>query len=425
VISFVFFLKFFSVFLTENPYQLYMESPTPYALWRYENLLKLEPDIVDKARLLVGSRLKNYSECHCVKLLGGSPYEYASRCAMDEEGALIGVMAFTVGKLDTVEIVAFVASEDGKGIGRFLMESFVHEMGNEKRKSAILTYIEPSALAFFSKFGFAKNVPARSLYERITSKYVGAIFMYRDLLDPQPREDRKQVHVGDRLLVMVDGTLKPRQAVVKKIDNEMGKVFIHFYFWNPRHDEWIFTHSPRIRWDLPLPAEPPKRHGENSATAQEVKALLSAEIKKEEKLEIVESNGSWPKLIKKNCQVQVRVEGNWIDAKVLQKTDMFLFCEFEYNGNQWQQDFPRESVRLANDHTTVQELLLQRAVVRRRNSRISSGDSTPVKKRKKTAPVRRFELTPPQPKGKRARRMTEETSASTENDALSNNSILL
>jgi hypothetical protein len=412
------------VFRTTSSFQkvVLMGSPTPPLSWRYENLLALDENFREKARLLVQSRLPNYTYEHCTKLLGGSPYEYASRCALNEENELIGVMAFTVGQMDTVEIVAFVAAQDGKGIGRFLMEAFINEMGRQNHKSAILTYIEPSAFAFFSRFGFSKNVPARSLYERITSKYVGAIFMYRDLLESLPKVDRKQVCVGDRLLVVVDGTLVPRQAQIKDIEEDTGKVFVHYYFWNPRHDEWIHLHSPRIRWDLPLPPEAPKRHGENSATLKQVKEVLTAELKKEKKLEIVESNGSWPRPIKRNGIVQVRVEGNWIEATVIQKTDMYLFCEFEYKGSKWQQDFPRESVRLGPDSPTVLELLLKKSIVQKRKSGGTKGPSVGSKRKK---PITRESpaLTPPKPKAaKRARRFS---AASTMEDGVSLNSISL
>lgn len=355
-----------------------MESPTPPLSWRYENLLCLDSILVTRARELVKARLPNYSPEHCEKLFGGSPHDYSSRCALDENETLIGVMAFRVGQLDTVEIVAFVSEKDGKGIGRFLMESFVTEM---RHKSSILTYIEPSAFAFFSRFGFSKQVPARSLYERITSKYTAAMFMYRDLLQALPTKDRKPVHVGDRLLVMVDGTMTPRQALVKDLDAETGRALVHYFFWNARHDEWIYPHSPRVRWDLPLPADPPKHVGENKATVTQVKALLTVELKKEQKSEIVENNGSWPRGIKKNAKIQVRIEGNWIDASVIQKGPMFLFCEFEYNGSKWHQDFPRESVRLGEGHPTAIELLIQRNVVAKRKSPTGS-PRKPVKRRK-------------------------------------------
>lgn len=361
-------------------------SPTPPLTWTYHNLLAMEVVLRDSARELVKSRLPNYSSDHCAKLLGGSPYEYLSRCACDEEGDLLGVIAFAVGKLDTVEIVAFVSKTDGIGIGRFLMESFVTEM-KTKSKSSILTYIEPSALAFFTRFSFTKNVPARSLYERITSKYVGATLMYRELLEPSSSfQEHNGIQVGDRLLVMVDGTLVPRQAQVKEVDMRLKKIFIHYYFWNPRHDEWIFPHSPRVRWDLPLPPEPPKHMGENKATAEQVKQLFAVELKKEKKEEIVLSNGSWPRGVKKGGSVQVKIEGNWVDAKVLEKSDEFLFCEFEYNGSQWQQDFPRESVRLGEGESTVLDALITRRnlCLRRR-----------VEGRKRANRV--IELTPPRP----------------------------
>jgi hypothetical protein len=400
------FLNFFSV--SEE-----MESPTPPAGWRFENLLGLDVELREKARSLVQSRLPNYTTEHCVKLFGGSPHEYASRCALDESGSMLGVMAFTVGKLGTVEIVAFVSFQDGKGIGRFLMESFVAEM-KSTNKSAILTYIEPSAFAFFSRFGFSRNVPARSLYEKITSKYVGAIFMYRELLEPLGADATERcVKEGDRLLVMVDGTLTPRQAVVKKVDSETGKVFIHYFFWNPRYDEWIFTHSPRVRWDIPLPEEPPRRFGDNMVTKEQVEKLVDLELAKEKKSEILTSNGSWPRSIKKFGQVQVRIEGNWINAKVLQKSDLYVFCEFQYNGEKWNQDFPRESVRLGDGEPSVLEALLKRSVVRKKPSK-----STPVKKasKRRRSSVQTMELTPPKPRGSKPRRMfapmSEETAAS-------------
>ena len=133
-------------------------SPT----WQYENLLGLDLEFRETARKLVQSRLPNYTDDHCVKLFGGSPYEFYSRCVLDESRNLVGVMAFSVGQLDTVEIVAFVSAVDGTGIGRFLMDSFVGEM-KTKKKSSILTYIEPSAFPFFSRFSFIKQIPARSL----------------------------------------------------------------------------------------------------------------------------------------------------------------------------------------------------------------------------------------------------------------------
>ena len=398
--------------------------------WKYENLLKLELEYREKARLLVQSRLPNYTAAHCTKLLGGSPYEFSSRCVLSHD-ELIGVMAFTVGKLETVEIVAFVSFQDKKGIGRFLMESFVSEMTIQGKKSAILTYIEPSAFDFFSRFGFSKTVPARSLYERITSKYVGALFMYKELLITLPKGDRdRSVSVGDRLLIVVDGTLIPRQAIVKEIDSESGKVYVHYFFWNNRHDEWIHLHSPRVRWDLPLPPEAPKHAGENCLTRTQVEELLSAELKKEKKSELVESNGSWPRSIKRNVMVQVKIEGNWIIARVLQKTDLYLFCEFEYNGTTWQQDFPRESVRLGDDHPTVLEDLLKRSIKRKSSVGFLKEGIKTSKKRKAASSIH-IELTPPKHKAtKRIKRpasdppMSEETIASTE-DGHTTNSIIL
>ena len=98
----------------------------------YVNLLALEPEYREQAQELVQSRLPNYSNEHCFKLLGGSPYEYLSRCVLSSESRnLVGVMAFSVGKVDTVEIVAFVSKSDRCGIGRFLMDSFVNEMNSK------------------------------------------------------------------------------------------------------------------------------------------------------------------------------------------------------------------------------------------------------------------------------------------------------
>lgn len=380
-----------------------MESPTPPLSWRYENLLSLDNAFVAQARSLVKTRLPNYTEDHCAKLLGGAPHEISSRCALNEDMKLIGVMAFSVGQLDTVEIVAFVSERDGVGIGRFLMESFVTEM-KSKHKSSILTYIEPSAFPFFSRFGFSKQVPARSLYERITSKYVAAIFMYRDLLEPLPARSRRHVAAGDRLLIMVDGTMTPRQALVKDIDAETGRVLVHYYFWNARHDEWLFSHSPRVRWDLPLPDEPPKHVGENKATVTQVKELLNVELKKEKRSEIVESNGSWPRGIKKNGSVQVRIEGNWIDATVIQKGPTFLFCEFEYNGSRWQQDFPRESVRLGEGHPSALELLIRKTVVAKRKSQARSPRKAIAKRKAGRPKKQQIELSPPKKKPKTRKR---------------------
>ena len=402
-----------------------MDSPTPPLTWRYENLLALEPEVREKARQLVQSRLPNYTPEHCTKLFGGAMHEFSSRCALDEYNELLGVMAFTVGRMDNVEIVAFVASVDGKGIGRFLMESFVQEMTVQQRKTSILTYIEPTAFDFFSKFGFTKNVPARSLYERITSKYVGAIFMYRDLLQPLPESERRDIKVGDRLLVIVDGTLVPRQALVKDVDATTGRVLIHYYFWNPRHDEWIYPHSPRICWEMPLPKSPPKRFSDNMVTKHQVEKLMSAELKKEKKSEILASSGSWPRAIKRFGPVQVKVEGNWIDAKVVQKADAYLLCEFEYNGSMWHQDFPRESVRLGEDQPTVLESLLKRPIKPRApKSPKASTPRTPKKKRKASVVRTVIELTPPKSKGTKRRRlmapMSEETAAETVSSASSN-----
>ena len=373
-------------------------SPTPPVTWAYENLLALDVGFRTKAQALVKARLPNYSEDHCAKLLGGSPYEYSSRCVLNEEQELIGVMAFSVGQLGTVEIVAFVSAADGIGIGRCLMDHFVHEM-KESSKSAILTYIEPSAFPFFSRFGFTKQVPARSLYERITSKYVRSYFMYKDILEPVEKAQRKKVLAGDRLLVMVDGTMVPRQALVKETDSETAKVFIHYYYWSNRHDEWIFPHSPRVRWDLPLPPEPPKNQGENLPTTHQVKQLMQVELKKEKRLEIVQTNGTWPKGIKKNGPVQVRIDGNWIDAKVLEKNDQFLYCQFEHRGTPWMQDFPREAVRLGEGHESILDELLQRkglVVKKRKETKISSiavVKKPKTRRRKKTDKIE-IELSP-------------------------------
>ena len=346
----------------------------------------------DAARELVKTRLPNYSSAHCAKLLGGSPYEYLSRCALDENLSLLGVVAFAVGQLDTVEIVAFVSKEDGKGIGRFLMEAFVQEM-KDKVKSSILTYIEPAAFDFFTRFSFSKQVPARSLYERITSKYVGATLMYRDLLEFAASS--RELKEGDRLLVMVDGTLVPRQALIKEIDAKSGKIFIHFFFWNSRHDEWIYPHSPRIRYDIPLPVEAPKHMGENKPTVEQLKGLFEVELKKERKGEIVLSNGSWPRGIKKGADVQVKIEGRWVEATVLQKNEEFLFCEFDYNGSQWHQDFPRESVRFGEGQGTVLDALIKKNVVSRKR-KAAETNSSPRPKKKPTSKVKRvIELTPP------------------------------
>ena len=366
-------------------------SPT----WQYENLLGLDLEFRETARKLVQSRLPNYTDDHCVKLFGGSPYEFYSRCVLDESRNLVGVMAFSVGQLDTVEIVAFVSAVDGTGIGRFLMDSFVGEM-KTKKKSSILTYIEPSAFPFFSRFSFIKQIPARSLYERITSKYVRSIFMYRDLLEPIPVGDRRPVAVGDRLLVMVDGTMVPRQAQVKEIDTATGRMLVHYYFWNARHDEWIYPHSPRIRWDLPLPDEPPKKQGENKTTSSQVKELFAVEMKNEKKLELFTNNGSWPRGVKKGGAIQVRLEGNWLDAKIVEKGEMYLYCQFEYHGTTWLQDFPRDALRLAEGQTSVIDALLQRKGVPVPKRKRAASEE-PVKPRKYTKRVVKnpIELTPP------------------------------
>ena len=374
-------------------------SPTPpESLWQYDNLLALDVGYRDEAQALVQSRLPNYSKDHCFKLFGGSPYEFLSRCVLDDMKKLIGVMAFCVGKIDTVEIVAFVAKTDGIGIGRFLMQSFVSEM-KAKKKSSILTYIEPSAFPFFSRFDFTKAVPARSLYEKITSKYVAAIFMYRNLLDPIPIKDRPQkVCVGDRLLITVDGTLIPRQAIVKEIDETNGLALVHYYFWNPRHDEWIFTHSPRIRYDLPLPPEPPKNKGENQVTISEAKTIVKSEMEKMKKTINLEECGYWPKGIKKKAQVQVLIEGEWIGAKVINKNDMYCYCEFEYNGSQWHQDFPRESIRLPEVGKTVVELCMEKKVAPKKRKRTSeapkSGSFTDLENKKIKRTTKRPILNP-------------------------------
>jgi len=367
-------------------------SPTPpISKWVYENLLGLDPVYREKAQELVQSRLPNYSREHCVKLFGGSPYEFLSRCVLDENGDVVGVMAFCVGKLNTVEIVAFVAKTDGIGIGRFLMESFVTDM-KLKKKSSILTYIEPSAFPFFSRFEFSKQVPARSLYEKITSKYVAAIFMYRNLLEPITElhnRPGKNLKIGDRLLVTVDGTLIPRQALVKDIRSDIGMIHIHYFFWNPRHDEWIYTHSPRIRFDLPLPPEPPKNKGENSVTVAQVKGIVETEMEAMKKVDVVTDRGYWPKEIKRGAVVQVRIEGEWIAAKVISKNDHFCYCSFEYNGSQWHQDFPRESIRLITSEEngkTILEILMERKIRAKPTKRVrtlSDGDDVVVKRRKK------------------------------------------
>ena len=371
-------------------------SPTPPVTWSYHNLLAIDVGFRESARELVKRRLPNYSEAHCERILGGSPYEYLSRCALDGDESLLGVISFAVGELSTVEIVAFVSKQDGLGIGRFLMESFVSEM-REKLKSSILTYIEPSAFAFFSRFAFSNKVPARSLYERITSKYVGATLMYRDLLEPCLHSNQIIIPaIGDRVLVIVDGTLVPRQALVKKVDPSSGKIYIHFYFWNSRHDEWIYPHSPRVRWDLPLPPEPPKHMGENTATAQQLKQLFEREIKKERKGEIVLSNGSWPRGVKKGGPVQVKIEGNWVDAKVIEKTEEYLFCEFQYNDSEWQQDFPRDSVRLGEGQATVFETLINsRNLSNRKEKKVNNSSSSRKKSVAKRKTTRKIELTPP------------------------------
>ena len=384
-------------------------SPTPpQSLWQYDNLLALDLKYREEAQLLVQSRLPNYSKDHCVKLFGGSPYEFLSRCVLDENKALIGVMAFCVGKLDTVEIVAFVAKTDGVGIGRYMMESFIGEM-KAKKKSSILTYIEPSAFEFFSKFDFTKSVPARSLYEKITSKYVAAIFMYRNLLDVIAPEQRpRTVREGDRLLITVDGTLIPRQAVVKSIDEKNGLALVHYYFWNPRHDEWIYTHSPRIRYDLPLPPEPPKNKGENQVTISEAKTIVESERDKIKKTMNLEECGYWPKGIKKKAEVQVLIEGEWIHAKVINKNDMYCYCEFEYNGSKWNQDFPRESIRLPDIGKTVVELCIDKKVAPKKRKREATSEGGKISVGSQVKKVQRsskklntnpIELSPVKPSG--------------------------
>ena len=383
-------------------------SPTPPVGWMYENLLAIDPEYRMKARELVKSRLPSYTEEHCEKLLGGSPYEYLSRCVLNEDRQLIGVMAFAVGQLGTVEIVAFVSSQDGKGIGRCLMEHFVAEMKG-KQKSSILTYIEPSAFEFFSRFGFSKHIPARSLYEKITSKYVRSIFMYKELLEPQDPPSIRPA-VGDRILVMVDGTLTPRQAVVKDIRMETGEIFVHYFFWNTRYDEWIFSHSPRVRYDLPLPPEPPKTASENMPTTNQVKKVLEVELKKEKKFELVHNSGSWPKGIKKGAPVQVSIEGNWIKANVIEKTDQFLYCEFEYNGTTWMQDFPRDMVKLPDGQGTLLDELLARKTIekKRKKKEENQQDQLPKKKNKPKPEKIQIELSPEYKNSDRKRRRIEQ-----------------
>ena len=309
-------------------------------------------DFRDRARDLLHKRLPSYPFSHCVKILGGSPHEFSSRCVCDSDNELIGIVAFSIGQLFTVEIVAFVSVTDGQGIGRYLMENFVLEM-REKHLSAILTYVEPAAVPFFSRLSFSRQVPARSLYERVVSKYVKANLMYLDLLVAET--DSRAVNVGDRLMVLVDGTMTPRQCLVKEIAK--GQVLVHYYFWNSKHDEWIYPHSPRICWDIELPADPPKRH-EQVITGAQVKQVWANELMKEQKLELVHAAMVWPRGIKKNALVQVKVEGGWEKAKVIEKTDFFCYCEFNHVGQVWLQDFPRESVRLIDSDKSVMETLM-------------------------------------------------------------------
>jgi hypothetical protein len=359
-------------------------------MWRYENLLVLDEQYRVDAQDLICARLPNYSAEHSAKLCGGAPNDYCSRCVIDGDNTLIGVMAFSVGRLDTVEIVAFVSTKDKSGIGRFMMDAFLEEVG--RRKSAILTYVEPCAQKFFAKFGFDKFIPARSMYEKIISKYVSARLMYRDLLAPieDPEDPRfavtqkrmKSLDVGDRLLVLVDGTMNARQAIVQEIDLIKGRVFIHYFFWNHRYDEWIFLHSPRICWDTPLPAEPPKNKGENMVTMEQVKAYNEQEFVVEKKIEMIETVGAWPSEFRNKANVQVRVEGDWVDAVVVGKTKEFCYCKFTYKDNEWFQDFPRNNIRV--DGKTALDILIERNAHRRalkKQEKIEAG--------KKTAPVKR------------------------------------
>ena len=321
--------------------------------WQYGNLLSLEIEFRDEARVLLQSRIPSYPSLHCAKLLGGSPHQYSSRCVLEPEtNKLLGVMAFSVCELKTVEIVAFVSNIDGKGIGRFLMQNFVTEM-QQNGQCAILTYVEPSALEFFTRMGFTTRVPARSLYERVVSKYVKATLMYCDLCVTTNHHTPPAVSIGDKLMVLVDGTMTPRQCIVKDFSN--GLLFVHYIYWSSRNDEWIHPNSPRILWGVETP---PVLQGLNRVTANELKALNVQAFEKQKKLDLVKLTNCWLRGIKKNAKVNVRVDGMWIPAIVVEKGDLFCYCEFEHGGQKWLQDFPRESIKLSDSDKSVLDTLL-------------------------------------------------------------------
>jgi hypothetical protein len=241
-------------------------------------------------------------------------------------------------------------------------------------------------------------VPARSLYEKITSKYVAAIFMYRNLLEPiEPAENRPGLNlsIGDRILVTVDGTLIPRQAIVKNIRSDIGMIYVHYIFWKTSHDEWLYTHSPRVRLDLPVPPDPPKNKGENMVTVAQVKGIVETEIEAMKKVDVVTDRGYWPKGIKKGAIVDVLIEGEWIHgAKVLEKNEMFCYCSFEYNGVIWNQDFPRESIRLLDaDGRSVLDMLMDRKISGKKRSTRNGDTSTAPKKKRKIDKVQ-IEISP-------------------------------
>ena len=221
--------------------------------------------------------------------------------------------------------------------------------------------------------------------------------MYRDLLRPCLTSSRRSLAVGDRLLVLVDGTFGPRQALIKQVRESDGMILIHYFFWSPRHDEWIYPHSPRICWDLELPPDPPKRKGDNRVTTSEAKGIWESDVAKERKRELVESARIWPKGIKKNGPVQVRIEGDWVNAKVLEKNDHFCYCEFEDKGLKWLQDFPRDSVRLPDSDKSVIETLLAKKQIPKKPLKTESktADACTPKKRKKKSLAVSVEVSPP------------------------------
>ena len=82
---------------------------------------------------------------------------------------------------------------------------------------------------------------------------------------------------------------------------------------------------------------------------------------------------------------------------MIEKTEEYLFCEFEYNDSEWQQDFPRDSVRLGEGQATVFETLINsRNLSNRKEKKVNISMSSRKKKSSaKRKTTRKIELTPP------------------------------